>query len=172
MNRCLFLLLFLFVSTFCSWSQPNKLFVKKGIHKKKVFSEGDRIYVLLEDGQEKRGIITNLQDSIVYINGKEINVNDIRIIFVEGIRKNKLPDLKTMLLAGAGVGLTTIGLSLNNANEPKTAFLSAAAIGYGPVLAKFILGRIVYLLRKKKYKIGRKYRLQVFDIRVPVKQGF
>lgn len=171
MNQHLLLLLFLgFFSPV--WSQPNKLFVKKGIHKKKVFSEGDRIYVLLDNAQEHKGIITNLQDSIVYINGREVSINRIRAVYIEGIRKNQLPDAKTLLLIGAGVGLTTLGLSLNDANDPQTALIAGATIGYGPLVAKFLFGRLFYALKRKKFKIGRKYQLQVFDIRPARKQAF
>jgi hypothetical protein len=172
MNRLLLLLLLLFCCHCASWSQPNQLFIKKGVFKKKAFSEGERIHLLLQDGQEKKGIITNLHDSVIYINGQEIAIRQINTIFIDGIRKNKLPDLETMLWIGAGVSLTTIGLSLNNANDPKTALTAGLAIGYGPVLLKFLFGRLIYAFHKKKYRMGRKYHLQVFDIRVPRKQSF
>jgi len=171
MNRLWLLLLLLVCSSSC-FAQPNHLFIKKGIHKKKTYSEGDRIHVILLDGKEKTGIITRLVDSLIYINGSEIPQDAVKYVLIDGIRKAKMPDTKTMLLIGAGVGLTTVGLSLNNANEPRTAFLSALAIGYGPILVKFIGGRILYALHKKKYKLGKKYRLQVFDITIPRKLGF
>ena len=170
MNRLLlFLLLFPALEAI---AQPNQLFVKKGVFKKRIYSEGDRLHVRLYNGVERTGIITNLRDSIIYLNGEEIRVSDVALVIVDGIKKNRLPDTKTMLLIGGGVGLTTVGLTLNNANDFKTAALSAAVIGFGPLLIKFIGGRILYAFHRKKYKMGKKFRLQVFDIRVPYRKGF
>lgn len=171
MNRMLLFFFFIGCNAAC-YPQPNHLFIKKGVHKKNSFSEGDRLHLQLLTGREKTGIITRLKDNLVYINGEEIPKEHIAIVFMDGKQKNRLPDIKTMLLIGAGVGLTTIGLSLNDANEPRTALLSALAIGYGPLLIKFIGGRILYALHRKKYKMGKKYRLQVFDITIPPRHSF
>ena len=73
-------------------------------------------------------------------------------LFHECIKKKKpFPvDFKTMLLIGAGAGLTTLGLSLNDANEPTTALVAGLTIGYGPLLLKHFGGRILYALKRKK----------------------
>ena len=77
-----------------------------------------------------------------------------------------------MLLIGGGVALAAMGLSLNNQNTPKTALIAAAAIGYGPLLIKHFGGRFLYLLHRKKIRMGKKFRLQVFDLYVPGKKAF
>jgi hypothetical protein len=77
-----------------------------------------------------------------------------------------------MLAIGGGVALTTIGLSLNDANEPVTALIAASVIGYGPLLLKHFGGRLLYTLYRKKFKMGKKFRLQVFDLYVPNRRPF
>lgn len=172
MNRLLLLFLLL-LCCITSYQQPNYLFIKKGFHKKRTYAEGDRIHIQLKDGKEKTGIITRLLNDMVYINGEEIAQEQIAIVILDGKKKKPFPaDFKTMLLIGAGAGLTTLGLSLNGANEPTTALVAGLTIGYGPLLLKHFGGRILYALKRKRYRIGKKFRLQVFDIYVPPKRPF
>lgn len=172
MNRLLLLLFLLFCCS-TAYQQPNYLFIKKGIHKKKTYAEGDRIHIQLQDGKEKTGIITRLRDELVYINGEEIPRQQIAIVFADDKKKKPFPaDFGKMLLIGAGVGLTTLGLSLNDANKPTTALVAALVIGYGPLLIKHFAGRILYALHRKKYRMGKKFRVQVFDIYIPPKRSF
>ena len=172
MNRLLLLLLLLICCT-TSYQQPNYLFIKKGFHKKKTYAEGDRIHIQLKGGKDKTGIITRIINNTVYINGEEIAQEEIAAVILDGKKKKPFPaDFKTMLLIGAGAGLTTLGLSLNDANEPTTALVAGLTIGYGPLLLKHFGGRILYALKRKKYRMGKKFRLQVFDIYVPPKRPF
>ncbi len=172
MNRLLLLLLLLLCCT-TSYLQPNYLFIKKGFHKKKTYAEGDRIHIQLQDGKEKTGIITRLINNKVYINGEEIAQEQIDVVILDGKKKKPFPaDFKTMLLIGAGAGLITLGLSLNDANKPTTALVAGLTIGYGPLLLKHFGGRILYFLKRKKYRMGKKFRVQVFDIYVPPKRSF
>jgi len=172
MNRLL-LLLFLLLCCATAYQQPNYLFIKKGFHKKKTYQEGDKIHIQLRDGKEKTGIITRLLNNVVYINGEEIAQEQIATVLLDGKKKNPFPaNFKTMLLIGAGAGLTTLGLSLNDANEPTTALVAGLTIGYAPLLLKHFGGRILYALKRKKYRVGKKFRLQVFDIYVPPKRPF
>lgn len=172
MNRLLLLLLLLLCCT-AAYLQPNYLFIKKGIHKKKTYAEGDKIHIQLKDGNEKTGIITRIINNTVYINGVEFTQEEIAAVILDGKKKKPFPvDFKTMLLIGAGAGLTALGLSLNDANEPTTALLAGFTIGYAPLLLKHFGGRILYALKRKKYKMGKKFRLQVFDIYVAPKRPF
>ncbi len=172
MNRLILLLPFL-LSFLYSYQQPNYLFIKKGIHKKRTYSEGDRIHFKLQNGQEKKGIITLLRNDTIYINGTPIPRLQVSAVILNEKKKKPFPaDAKTMLAIGGGVALTTIGLSINDANEPKTALIAAAVIGYGPLLLKHFGGRLLYTLYRKKFRIGKKFRLQVFDLYVPPKRAF
>ena len=172
MNRLLLVLLLMLCCTI-SYQQPNYLFIKKGFHKKKTYEEGDKIHIQLRDGKEKTGIITRLLNNMVYINGEEIAQEQIVAVILDRKKKKPFPaDFKTMLLIGAGAGLTTLGLSLNGANEPTTALVAGLTIGYAPLLLKHFGGRVLYAIKRKKYRIGKKFRLQVFDIYVPPKRPF
>ena len=172
MNRLLLVLLLMLCCTI-SYQQPNYLFIKKGFHKKKTYEEGDKIHIQLRDGKEKTGIITRLLNNMVYINGEEIAQEQIVAVILDGKKKKPFPaDFKTMLLIGAGAALTTLGLSLNDANEPTTGLVAGLTIGYGPLLLKHFGGRVLYAIKRKKYRIGKKFRLQVFDIYVPPKRPF
>jgi len=114
-----------------------------------------------------------LLNNNIYINGEELAQEQIAIVFLDGKPKQPFPvDAKTMLLIGAGAGLTTLGLSLNNANDPKVALVAGLVIGFGPLLLKHFGGRLLYALKRKKYKMGKKYKVQVFDIYVPRKLSF
>ncbi len=135
--------------------------------------QGDQIHVLLANGEHKKGMITMLRDSAIYINNNPIPPSQITTIILDEVKKKPFPaDVKTMLLIGGGVGLTTLGLSLNNQNKPEKALVAAAVIGYGPLLFKHFSGRFFYMLKRKKYRIGKKFRLQVFDLYVPGKRAF
>jgi hypothetical protein len=172
MNRLILLLLFL-LSSLYAYQQPNYLFIKNGIHKKRTYSEGDRIHFKLQNGQEKKGIITLLRNDTIYINGTPIPRLQVSAVILSEKKKKPFPtDAKTMLAIGGGVALTTIGLSLNDANEPAKALVAAAVIGYGPLLLKHFGGRLLYTLYRKKFRIGKKFRLQVFDLYVPPKRAF
>jgi hypothetical protein len=172
MNRLLLFLFFLLLSA-PSWQQPNHLFVKKGIHKKKTFSQGDMIQVQFQNGQQKKGMITMLKDSIIFIGDEAIAAGDIAAIILTDKKRNRFPaDAKTVLMIAGGVALTAIGLSLNGANNPRTALIAGAVIGFGPLLVKFIGGRLLWTLQRKKYRIGKKFHLQVFDIYPPPRRSF
>ena len=171
--KSLMLLVLFLLSFLYSYQQPNYLFIKKGIHKKRIYSEGDRIHFKLQNGQEKKGVITLLRNDTIYINGTPIPRLQVSAVILNGKKKKLFPaDFKTMLAIGGGVVLTTIGLSLNGANEPATALVAATVIGYGPLLLKHFGGRLLYTLYRKKFRIGKKFRLQVFDLYVPPKRAF
>jgi hypothetical protein len=114
-----------------------------------------------------------LRNDSIYINGLPIPHLQVSAVILKEKKKKPFPvDFKTMLAIGGGVALTTIGLSLNEANEPKTALIAAAVIGYGPLLLQHFGGRLLYTLYRKKFRIGKKFRLQVFDLYVPTKRAF
>ncbi|OSZ81313.1 hypothetical protein CAP36_08780 [Chitinophagaceae bacterium IBVUCB2] len=172
MNRLL-LLLTLLLASFTSYQQPNHLFIKKGIHKKRTYSEGDRIHVVLTNGLEKKGAITLLRNDTIYINDTPIPSTQVAAVVLNEKKKKPFPaDLKTMLAIGGGVALTTLGLSLNDANEPKDALIAAAVIGYGPILVKHLTSRFMFTISRKQFRMGKRFRLQVFDLYVPPQRGF
>src|SRR6478609_1517359 len=130
--RSLLLLIGLFASLF-SFSQQGFLFVKKGFHKKRIYTEGDLIHLKLDDGSYRKGVITLLRNDTVFINGRPAYRPLIAEVILETKPKQPLPDVKTMLLIGAGAALTTAGLTLSKQTDFKTAALASLVIGYGPL---------------------------------------
>ena len=172
LSRAIQLLVLLVFFSAPLYAQPGYLFVKKGAHKKRIYLEGDRIHFITNTGEEKRGIITLLLNDTIYVNGKSFARSEVKTIVLDGVEKKKFPaDFKTMMLITAGAGLTITGLTLNNAVKPKDAIISAAVIGYAPLLIKHFGGRLLYLAKRKKFRIGKKFRLQVVEFHLPRKPG-
>jgi hypothetical protein len=153
------LLLFFILLSQCLMAQRGYLYVKKnGIKKKATFAEGSPIKLRLQDKTYVEGVITYLKADTVYINNVEYPQSEIAAIIVKQKEKDK--HFGTMLLyAGAGTALSTIGMTLANWTDFKTALITSAVIGFGPLLIQKLLH-----LKRKQYKIGRKYSLQILDL--------
>lgn len=154
-------------------AQTGYLFVKNGGKKKRVYSEGDRIHFKLSNGLDKKGLITLLRNDTIFLNGEPIPRQQVASLILDDVKKKPFPaDVKTMMLISAGVALTGTGLSLNNRVKPGAAFTAAAVIGYGPLLIKHFGGRLLFFLRRKKFRLGKKFHLQVLDFYMPGRKGF
>lgn len=172
MNRLPCIIFFLALA-FTSCAQTGYLFVKKGGIKKRIYNEGDRIHFKMLGGENKKGIIALLRNDTIFLNGSPIPRKEVAWLILDEAKKKPFPaNLKTMLLISGGVVLTGTGLSLNNQAKPGEAFAAAAVIGYAPLLIKHFGGRLLYLLHRKKFKLGKKFRLQVFDFYLPAQKGF
>jgi hypothetical protein len=73
-------------------------------------------------------------------------------------------------LITGGVVLVTAGLTISNQAEFEQALLAGTVIGYGPPAIGYLKNQISF--RRKKYKIGKKFRLQVIDFYLPRKRAF
>ncbi len=169
MNRLLVILFFM--SSLSSWSQTGYLFVKKGIKKKKIYTEGENIYLRLQSDSVYYGMITRLINDTIYISGRPVP----RIAVKEVIIGKKQPgsfgvSAKNLLLITGGVALVTAGLTLSEQAEFKEALIAGLVMGYGPLAVGYLKSKIS--LKRKKYKIGKKFRLQVLDFYIPRKRGF
>lgn len=148
------------------------MYVKKGIKKKRIYTEGDRIYLQLTNDTIATGLITLLMNDTIYLVGKPIPVNKVKAVLIPR-RRNRFPaDAKTMLLIGAGSGLTAVGLTLNNNQEWDDAIIAGLAIGYGGLLTKYLGNGVLHALQRKKFRIGRKYRLNLIDFHIPRRRAF
>lgn len=172
MNRCLLLCTFL-LFCFSTLAQTGFLFVKKGGKKKRTWSEGDQIHLVLQNGYHEKGMITLLRNDTIFVNGDPVPRANVESVILDERKKPPFPvDAKTFALITGGAGLAAIGLSLNNVNKPGKAIMIASVIAYGPLLVKFLTSRLMYALYRKKFTIGRKYRLQVLDFYLPQRKGF
>ena len=170
MNRLLVIILLLFSSTF-SWSQTGYLFVKKGFKKKKTYTEGSTIYLRLHNDSLRYGLITRLMNDTIYLSGRPIPRTAVKEVIIRTKRSKSFHiDGKTLLLITGGVALVAGGLTLSNQADFNEALLAGAVMGYGPLAIGYLKRKISF--KRKKYKIGKKFRLQVLDFYLPRKRGF
>jgi len=164
--RCLFSILFLLLSAF-SFSQQGFLFVKKGFHKKRIYTEGDMIQVRLENGNYRNGMITLLRNDTIFINGQPVYRPLITEVLLKRKPNKPLPDIKTLLLIGGGAALVTAGLTLSKQAKFEDALVAGLVIGYGPLLVKHFGSRLMRSFIRRKFRIGKKFHLQVLDFYLP-----
>lgn len=170
MNRLLFTLICI-MAFLLSDAQTGYLFVKKGLKKKATYTEGNTIYLRLQNDSMRYGVITRLVNDTIFLNGRPVPRVAVKEVLL-GDKRNRpfrIP-LKDFLLITAGVGLVTAGLSLSDQADFKEALIAGLAIGYGPLAVGYVKSKIS--LKRKRYRIGKKYRLHMIDFYIPGRRGF
>jgi hypothetical protein len=171
MNRLL-LLLTIFLLPVLAGAQPGYLFVKKGAKKKKTYEEGDRVALRLTNDTVYYGLITLLYRDTIYLTGKPIPAKDVKAVVLP-VRTNKFPlDGKTILLLTGGSALVSGGLMLNDMETPKNAIITGFAMGFGSILVRYGIQTVRHWFRKKEYRMGNKYRIQVLEFHMQGRLGF
>jgi hypothetical protein len=156
--------------SFVSFSQQGFLFVKKGFHKKRVYTEGDFINVKLKDGSFQRGIITLLRNDTIFINDQPVFRPYISEVVLKIRPKKPFPvDAKTMLIIAGGAALATGGLIISKQATVKDALIAGPVIGFAPLLIKHFGGRFSRLLTRKKFRVRKKFHLQVLEFHLQQK---
>ncbi len=169
MNRLLLAFACIITSILCH-AQSGYLFVKKGLKKKATYTEGTSISLRLQNDSLRHGLITRLINDTIFINGRPIPRQAVKEILLEDReRKFRIPFRDFMLITG-GVALVTAGLSLSDQTEFRDALIAGLAIGYGPLAIGYVKSKIS--LKRKKYRIGKKFRLQMIDFYLPGRRGF
>lgn len=167
MNRPLIIIFpFLLLASFYSFAQTGYLFVKKGLKKKATYMEGDVIHVKLQDGTERKGVITLLRNDTIFISGRPVHKTVVKEILLERKPKQPFPDTKTVLLITAGATVAAVGLAISDQATTKEAVIAGAVIGFGPLLIKHAGSRGIRAMKRKKYRIGKKFYLQVLDFHI------
>jgi hypothetical protein len=170
MNRLLVISILLLASLF-SFSQTGYLFVKKGIKKKKIYTEGDNIHLRLQNDSIYYGMITRLMNDTIYVSGRPVPRKAVKEVIIRKRQHNTFQvSAKNLLLITGGVALITGGLTLSKQAEFKESLMAGAVIGYGPLAVGYLKSKIS--LKRKKYKIGKKFRLQMLDFYIPRKRAF
>ena len=169
MNR---LLLFIFIFTsISSYSQTGYLFVKKGIKKKKTYTEGDNIYLRLHNDSLRYGMITRLMNDTIFLSGLPVPRSAVSEVIVrDRVKKRFHVPVKDLLLITGGVVLVTGGLTLSDQATFEEALTAGLVIGYGPLVIAYLKSKIS--LKRKKFRIGKKFRLQVLDFYIPRQRAF
>jgi len=168
MNRpsCFIFFSLLLVSSF-AFSQTGYLFVKKGFKKKRIYTEGDSINLRLQDGSYCSGTISFLRNDTLFINDRPVYRPEIREVLLKIKPAPPFPDVKTLLLIGGGATLVTAGLTISKQAKFKEALIAGLVIGYGPLLVRHFGSRFLRFLTRKKFRVGKKFHLQVLDFYVP-----
>lgn len=167
----LLLLVFLFTCCQATQAQDGYLFVKKGYKKKRTYKEGDRILLRLPGDTIMGGLITQLKNDTIYLLGKPVPMSKVQAVIVR-TRKNKkfhIPINQLLLITG-GVALTTAGLTLNNQVDFNEALTAGLVIGYGPLLAHYLVSNLRF--SRKEFRIRKKFRLQMIDFHLPRRRAF
>lgn len=170
MNRlCIFLLLIF--SCLTASSQSGYLFVKKGLKKKRTYTEYDNIFLILNSGKYKYGMITRLMNDTIWVSGEPIPKNDVAEVVIKiKDKENFHVGLKNFALITGGVALATTGLTVSKQASFKQALVAGLTLGYAPLIIGYLSKKIS--LSRRSYKIGRKFRLQMVDFYIPRKRAF
>ena len=170
MNRLLLLFICLF-SFVLAHSQTGYLFVKKGAKKKRTYTEGDNIYLRLHNASLCYGMITRLMDDTIFVSGRPLPRTAVKEVIISvKTRKSFHVPAKDWLLITGGAALIAGGLTLSKQADFNEALMAAAVMSYGPLVIGYLKSKIS--LKRKKYRIGKKFRLQVLDFHIPRKRGF
>jgi hypothetical protein len=170
MNRLL-LLLVLVSLVASAQAQHGYLFVKKGIRKKRTYSEGQRILLQLHNDSLYGGIITMLRNDTIYLSGNPLPKSMVKAVIIhDRPRKQFNLTIKELLLITGGVALTTAGLTLSNQADFEEALTAGLVIGYAPLLLRYAGSKIS--LKRRKFLIGKKFYLQLIDFHLPRRRAF
>lgn len=170
MNRLLIIFICLTFSILCH-SQTGYLFVKKGIKKKRIYTEGSTIILRLHNDSLYYGMITRLMNDTIFVSGRPVPRIAVKEVVISNtLRQPFNVSAKNLLLITGGAGLVTGGLTLSKQAEFKEALIAGLVIGYGPLAIAYLKSKVS--LKRKKYKIGKKFRLQLLDFYIPRKRAF
>ena len=163
--RCL-LIIFCFFIINNTCAQTGYLNVKKNGRKVKTFYEGD--YVRVQIGQRIfEGYLNLLKDDTVYIDRTAYHQSQLKTIYLPR-KKPKGVSAKQIAFVTAGVALSTFGMVVSKYETFNDAIVSTSAIGYGPLAIHELKRHISF--KRKKYKLGKKFTVQVLDFYPPVKR--
>ncbi|HEY0066585.1 MAG TPA: hypothetical protein VGB46_04460 [Flavisolibacter sp.] len=158
------LLLILCVFLLCEGqAQKAYLFVKRGVRKVKSFPEGSYMKLQTTNGMME-GYMTRLYRDSVYIGSTGFPASSITKVYDiqpgMGIRP------ETFLYTSMGIVLSTAALRIvenNSSGVARTPTASPAVLGSSGLALKALLHKLKY--GRAKYRIGRRFRVQVFDLR-------
>jgi len=138
-------------------AQHGMIFVKKrGIKKVATISEGSTFRFRKTDDSVIHGTLAMVKNDSVFVNGYWHAVADIRRVIIRPKDEKTLGN--QLLLTTAGVGMITAGMTLAKWEDFRTSLAVASGMGFG----NFLL-QVVPRLKRRQYRIGRRFRLQPLD---------
>jgi len=137
----------------------------------KTYTEGENIYLRLQNDSVYYGIITRLMNDTIYISGRPIPCKKVKEVIIRQKDQNAFYiSAKDFLLITGGVALVAGGLTLSEQADFNEALIAGSVIDYGPLVIGYVKSKIS--LKRKKYRIGKKFRLQILDFYLPRKRAF
>jgi hypothetical protein len=136
--------------------------LKKQGRKIKTYYEGERLKIQVDNAAIFEGVITLLKDDSVFISNRGFAVSSITKVFIPRKPAKPFPINKEQALyIAGGVALSTFGMQAAGWAPTGRAFIYSSAIGFGPILI-MVASRKIHL-KRKRYSIGRKFKLQELD---------
>lgn len=162
------LLVILFLFLLCEGqAQKAYLFIKKGVRKVKSFPEGSYMKLQTTDGL-KEGYMTRLYRDSVFIaaayGDQGFPASSIKKVY--DIQPGSGIKPETVLYTSMGIVLSSAALRIienNSDGMTRTATASPAVLGFSGLALRALLHKMKY--GRAKYRIGGKFRVQVFDLR-------
>ena len=150
------LIIFLFLSDDL-FAQRGMLFVKKrGLKKVRTFVEGDHIRFYKSNGDYIQGIIALVKNDSLYIGDNVHQSSSIKKIILRDKDKTLPKDIAFTTLAVAGA---SVFFSFSKEETFGSASARLGIVGYGQILIKRI-----FKIKRKKYRIGKKFSVSTLDL--------
>ena len=145
-----------------SQSSLVQLHLKKNGAIKKRIDLGSSVIVVTKTHQVLNGPVINLKKDSICFNRATVAMNDIECIKIFRAKPKMRFNWEEFGYVSLGVGLTTAGLITAKWQKYPGALHTAAAIGYSPYFFRFLKS---VSLKKRKFKMRKKYSLRIWDIR-------
>jgi hypothetical protein len=148
-------------------AQKAFLFIKKGVRKVKSFPEGSYMKLQTADGIKEGYMIRLYHDSVFMAAGYgETGFPASSIKKVYDIQPGSGINPETLLYTSMGIVLSSAALRIvegNISGGVRTSTAAPVLLGVSGVVFKALLHKLKY--GRAKYRIGRRFRVQVFDLR-------
>jgi hypothetical protein len=154
-----FSLLF-FTNTFSQL--PVQLHLKKNGGVKKRIEPGTILTITTKKNDIYQGALLQMKKDSIYFSYVTININDIATIKIPRTKKRMKWDWEEFGYVSLGVALTTAGLVAAKWQEFPKALGTASVIGYSQYAFRGIKS---ISFKKRRFKIGKKYTLRIWDLR-------
>lgn len=123
---------------------------------------GTPILIITTKNEVMAGSVIQLKKDSFYFNYATVAVKDIQHIKLPRNKPKMKFNWEEFGYISLGVGLTAAGLTLAKWRDFREALGIASAIGYSPYLFRMLKSAS---LKKRKFMIGKKYTLRIWDIR-------
>jgi hypothetical protein len=136
--------------------------LKKNGGVKKRIEPGTVLVLTTKSNDIYKGALLQMKKDSLYFSYVTVNINDIASIKLPRTKPKMKWSWEEFGYVTLGVGLTTAGLVLANWQEFPQALGTASVIGYSQYVFRGIKS---ISFKKRRFKIGKKYTLRIWDLR-------